>query len=217
MTRLKLTYYVDVLSSWCFVVEPALARLRQTLGQRLDYEWRIAYLFGGGPLGYSAELSAWQYRRNHSVSGATLNPAWRESLDDTTWFADLAAEAARSLGVTDDSVRLALTNAAFVDGRHMGRRDEAVRVAAEASGRAPAAIERAMDDNAVIERMHATTAEYKGLGVEMLPAFVLRNEIADTVILSGLFRYETLGACAEEMLAAADGYAAYDAAHPQPA
>jgi hypothetical protein len=74
-----------------------------------------------------------------------------------------------------------------------------------------------MDDNGVIERMHATTAEYKGLGVEMLPAFVLRNEIADTVILSGLFRYETLGACAEEMLAAADGYAAYDAAHPQPA
>ncbi|HZV79809.1 MAG TPA: DsbA family protein [Candidatus Binatus sp.] len=217
MTRLKLIYYLDVLSSWCFVVEPALARLRQTLGQRLEYDWRIAYLFGGGSMGYSAELSAWQYRRNHSVSGATLNPAWRESLDDTTWFADLAAEAARSLGITDDSVRLALTNAAFVDGRHVGRRDEAVRVAVEASRLSPAAIERAMDDTAVIERMQATTAEYRALGVQVQPAFVMSNEIGDTAILSGLFRYETIAACADEMLAAADQYAAFERAHPQPA
>ncbi|MBV8171229.1 MAG: DsbA family protein [Candidatus Eremiobacteraeota bacterium] len=217
MTQLKLIYYVDVLSSWCFVAEPALARLREELGERLDYEWRIAYLFGGGPMGYSAQLSAWQYERNKSVSGFTLNPAWRETLEDTTWFADLAAEAARALGITDDRVRLALTRAAFVDAKHIGRRDEAVRVAAEAGGLTASALESAMDDAAVIERMQATTAEYKALGVKVLPAFVMTNAIGDTAILSGLFRYETMASCAAEMLAAADGYAAFERAHPQPA
>src|SRR5215467_11475629 len=79
MAALRLTHYVDVLSSWSFVAERALAALRERHGDRLDYEWRIAFLFNGGPMGYSPQLAAWQYRRNEAVTGVKLNPAWRES------------------------------------------------------------------------------------------------------------------------------------------
>ncbi len=217
MTKLALTYYMDVLSSWCFVVEEPLAKLRERLGDRLVYEWRVAYLFGGGPMGYTPELGAWQYRRLESVSGVVVNPTWRDSIDDTTWHADVAAEAARGLGITDDRVRLALTRAAFVDGVHLARREVVIEVGAAAAGVSTATLEREMADARTIARLQESTAAYKALGLEVQPAFVFTNEIGDKAVLSGLFRYETLASCADEMLAAADGYAAYGAANPPPA
>jgi predicted DsbA family dithiol-disulfide isomerase len=217
VSAIKLTYYLDVLSSWCFVVEGALAQLRKELGPRLEVDWRLAYLFGGGPMGYGPEMNAWFYRRTGSISGVKLNPTWKESADETTWFANLATQATRELGVTDDRVRLAMSRAAMVDGRHVGRRDVTVQVAAEASGLPILEIERAMNDPRTAQALEKSTQEYKALGVRVQPAFMLRNDIGDTAILSGLYRYETLAACADEMLAAADGYAAYGAANPQPA
>ncbi|HME82142.1 MAG TPA: DsbA family protein [Candidatus Eremiobacteraceae bacterium] len=217
MTKLALTYYMDLLSSWCFAAEGPLAKLRERLGDRLAYEWRIAYLFGGGPMGYTPQLGAWQYRRLESVSGVKVNPAWRDSSDDATWHADVAAEAARGLGITDDRVRLALTHAAFVDGKHLARREVAIEVAAAAAGVPAEALEREMGDARTIARLQESTASFKALGVEVRPAFVFTNDIGDKAVLSGLFRYESLASCADEMLAAADGYAAYGAAHPQPA
>lgn len=213
---LQLTYYVDVLSSWCFVAERALAALRERHGKRLDYDWRIAFLFNGGPMGYSPALAAWQYRRLEAVSGVRLNPAWRESSGDTTWWANLAAEAARGLGVTDDRVRLALTRAAMVDGQHVGRRDVAVAVAARAAGLAQDDLEREMAQPRTLERMWTSTNELRGMRLDVQPVFVLRNAIGDAAILSGLFESATLTRCADEMLAAADGYEAYGAANAEP-
>jgi len=216
VSAIRLTYYLDVLSSWCFVVEGALARLRDDLGPRLEYDWRLAYLFGGGPMGYGPEMNAWFYRRTGSITGVKLNPTWKELADETTWFANLATQAARGLGVPDDRVRLAMSRAAMVDGRHIGRRDVAVHVASEASGLPIVDIEREMNDPRAAQALEKSTQEYKALGVKVQPAFVLTNDIGDTAILSGLYRYETLAACAAEMLTAADGYAAFGAANPQP-
>jgi predicted DsbA family dithiol-disulfide isomerase len=216
MSALKLTFYVDVLSSWSFVAEQALDRLRAELGARLEVEWRIAFLFDGGPMGYSLEKNAWYYRRNRSVTGVTLNTVWRESMADTTWHANLAAQAARSLGIEDDRVRRALSRAAMVDGKHVGRRDVAVAIAASAAGVSVAELEKAMDDPRTAARMHETTAEFKALKLAVQPVFIFRNEIGDTAILSGLYTYETLAACAREMLAAADGYASFIAKNPEP-
>ncbi|MBV8082749.1 MAG: DsbA family protein [Candidatus Eremiobacteraeota bacterium] len=217
MAKLKLIYYMDVLSSWCFAAEEPLARLRERLGGRLDYDWRIAYLFGGGPMGYGRQLSDWYYGRLKTITGITLNGSWREAADDTTWYADLAAQAARELGCTDDRVRLALTRAAMVDGNHLGKRDVAIAVAAQAAGLSAKEIEHAMDDPATTEHMRQTTEEFAKLGVAMQPAFVLRSDIADMAVLSGLVRYETLSSCADEMLDASSKYAEYGGAHPEPA
>lgn len=217
MGKLKLIYYLDVLSSWAFAAEGPLARLRQTLGDQLDYEWRLAYLFGGGPMGYGVALSDWYYARNKTITGVTFNGAWRESADDTTWWADLAAQAARDLGFTDDKVRLALSRAAMIDGKHLGRRDVAIEVAVQSTGLPAKDIERAMDDPATADHLRETTEQFGKLGVAMQPAFVMRSDIADMAVLSGLVRYETLWSCADEMLDASRKYAEYGERHPQPA
>jgi predicted DsbA family dithiol-disulfide isomerase len=217
MGKLKLIYYLDVLSSWSFAVEEPLGRLRETLGDRLDYEWRLAYLFGGGPMGYGKELNDWYYARNKTITGITLNSAWRESAEDTTWWADLAAQAARELGFTDDRVRLALSRAAMVDGRHLGLRDVAIEVAAQAAGLPAKDIARAMDDPTTADHLRETTGQFAKLRVAVQPAFVMQNDIADMAVLSGLVRYETLWSCADEMLDASRKYAEYGARHPQPA
>jgi predicted DsbA family dithiol-disulfide isomerase len=168
-------------------------------------------------MGYSPQLGAWQYRRLESVTGVRLNPAWRESANDTTWWANLATEAARGLGVSDDRVRLALSRAAMVDGRHVGRRDEAVAVAVSSSGLNHTDLEREMDHPRTAERLWTAMMEYKSLPVGVLPTFVFRNDIGDTAILSGLVTVDSLKSCATEMLAAAEIYAKYNAANMQPA
>ena len=216
MAALHLTHYVDVLSSWSFAAERALAALRERHRDRLDYEWRIAFLFNGGPMGYSPQLGAWQYRRLEAVTGVKLNPSWRESSADTTWWANLATEAARGLGVTDDRVRHAMSRAAMVDGEHVGRREVAVDVAARAGALDRAELEREMDRPRTAERMWNSTNELRGMRLDVQPVFVLRDSLGDMAILSGLFESATLLRCADEMLAAVDGYAAYGAANPQP-
>ena len=217
MTTLTLTYYLDVLSSWCFVAEQALGAVRKQFGERLALDWRLAFLFNGGPMGYSPQLGAWQYKRLETVTGVRLDPAWRESANDTTWWANLATEAARSLGVSDDRVRHALSRAAMVDGRHVGRRDEAVAVAVESSGLNRPELEREMDHPRTAERLWTAMMEYKSLPVSVQPTFVFRDDIGDTAILSGLVTVDSLRSCATEMLAAAEIYAKYNAANVPPA
>ncbi len=217
MTTVRLTYYLDVLSSWCLVAEPALARLRQECGDRLAYDWRIAILFEKQAMGYGRETCDWYYARTASISGTRLNAEWRDTAEDTTVPANLAAEAARSLGVTDDRVRLALARAAMNEGKKLGRRDVAIEIAAKTGGLDAAALGRAMDDPATMARIDAATAEFKAIGGSMRPTFVLRNDIDDLTVLSGLYRYESLAACFEEMWQAADGVARFNAAHPIPA
>jgi predicted DsbA family dithiol-disulfide isomerase len=216
MQTLTLVYYLDVLSSWCFVAERSLGVVRERLGERLKLDWRLAFLFNGGPMAYSPQLAAWQYRRNESLTGVKLNARWRESANDTTWWANLATEAARTLGVTDDRVRHAIARAAMADGVRVGARDEAVKVAVTASGLDRRDLEREMDHPRTAERLWESTMEYKSLPVRVQPTFIFRNEIGDTAILSGLVGTAPLNACADEMLAAAEGYAKFNAENVAP-
>ena len=42
MARVKMIYYMDILSSWCYFAEDAIAKVRSRFGEDLDFEWRIA-------------------------------------------------------------------------------------------------------------------------------------------------------------------------------
>lgn len=217
MATVKLIYYVDILSSWCSFAEPALAKVRSRFGSDLDYEWRISVLRNGKPLNYSNADLAWYYARSKSMSGVQLNDSWLESNADGTWWPNLAAEAARSLGSTDDKVRLALANAGMIEGQHVQHRDVTERVAAAASGLDPVRLRAAMDDPAVAERLRATTAEFHDLPCTVVPTFLISNEIGDVNLLSGAFRYEPIAACIEQLLADAKAYAKFNAENPAPA
>jgi predicted DsbA family dithiol-disulfide isomerase len=215
MASVKLVYYLDVLSSWCLIAEDAVARVRRGFGQKVDVEWRIAAL--RDPLGYTPEQLAWYYRRTESVTGVRLDPDWLTSKSDGTRIANLAAEAARSLGCDDDRVRLALARGAMTDGRRTCDRDVAVDVAAEAGSLARGALERAMDDPRTADRIRATSEEYAALRVGVRPTFALTNGIGDVCVLSGCWRYDELAASVGGLLDDESGYENFMAAHPPPA
>jgi hypothetical protein len=45
---MKITYYLEVLSSWCHWVEPVWAGLKARYSGRAEFEWRIALMRQGG-------------------------------------------------------------------------------------------------------------------------------------------------------------------------
>jgi predicted DsbA family dithiol-disulfide isomerase len=215
MAAVKMIYYMDVMSSWCTYSEPAIAEVRKRFAGDLAYEWRIAAVKDGEPTGYTQEGMAWWYERSGSMSGIKLNAAWLDS-PEGTWWPNLAAEAARSLGHTDDTVRLALARAALFDGRPIQRREIAEEVATRAAGISAGRLRGAMDDPSVAGRIRASTAEFRALPCTMVPTFLISNEIGDVNMLSGAYRAEHLAACIEQLRADVRGYEAFGKAHPPP-
>jgi predicted DsbA family dithiol-disulfide isomerase len=207
---IQLTYYLDVMSSWCFYVEPSLDRLRQAHGNRIKYDWRIAMVTEGGPEGWGYEQMAWFYKRSGSVSGVTLNPEWNRG-PHSTLQPNLAAEAARELGCTDDRVRRALARAALIDGISIYHKGEAVTVAAAAGGLKDEELFKMMDDPRIEERIRKSGAEFASYHIDQRPGFVMRSDIGDTAIFSGLWRFEPLDATTEAMLKDEDKYAKFAA------
>jgi len=207
MIKVKLTYFVDVLSSWCLIAEDAVDRVRREFGERLDYEWRIASLRDS--LDYTREMLEFYYRRTNAVTGTMLNPVWLEGREDGPKWADLAAEAARGLGCVDDRVRLALARGAMNDGLHMSKREVCVEAAAKAGGLKPADIERAMDDPQTAARIKASSDAFDAYNVPVRPTFVVRNPIGDAYVLSGCWRYELLGHAIRDAISDADIYATF--------
>ncbi len=212
MQTVDVVYYLDILSSWCFVTDRALVRLRENYGERISIDWRLAVSHGGEPFGYTHEQMAGFYARTNALTGVQLNPDWVEPGHEvTSAHACSAAEAARSLGVGDDRVRKGLAHAAMIDGAQVSRREVALRLAAELSGLDAFELNRAMDGAAVAERIALAAREFKELGATVRPTFVMTNNIGDRVVLSGVWAYEPLDAVIGGLLGDAEGYERFNA------
>src|ERR1700736_3773078 len=201
----KLFYYLDVMSSWCFYAEPALERLRKKYGARLTYDWRIALVTENMPGGNTREQYEWFYKRSGSISGIHLNPDWNQG-PHTTLDANLAAEAARELGFTDDRARLALARAALVEGLPIYHKNVAADVVAAATGIKVERILPLMNSPMLRERIKQTGEEFASFHIDQRPAFVLRSSIGDTAIFSGIWRFEPLDVTVGSMLHDVDEY-----------
>jgi predicted DsbA family dithiol-disulfide isomerase len=204
MAVVELTAYIDVLSSWCYVGDLALQKIEKKYGDRLCVEWKIAQLFDFGPLPFTREQLAWYYARTAKISGVVMNAAWHDSPDTTTLHANQAAEAARTLGITDMSLVRALNRANVIDGKPLGRREPALDEAARASGLDRGELDRAMRDPATAARIKQTTAEFEALNLPQRPSYVLRNPTGDLALLSGIYTFESLDAVIGEMLHASE-------------
>ena len=105
---MKITYYVEVLSSWCHWVEPVWAELKSRYAGRAEFEWKIA-LMNPGDFPASQAQCDWFYRRSGGTvmnSPYMLNSGWFEAERQGDYRApNLVAEAAKDFGVTDDRVR----------------------------------------------------------------------------------------------------------------
>lgn len=200
MAHIEIIYYLDVLSSWCHIADRALEQVETKYGESVRLDWRIAQLFDFGPLPYGREECEWYYARTARITGVQLNPAWVDSMQATTVYANQAAEASRALGAEGSHVRRGLSHAAVVEGKPLGRRDVALAEAVRLSGFPAAEIDRAMEESAVKHLIVQSTQEYKDLALPQLPSFVFRNTTGDLAVFSGLYTFESIDAVIGEML-----------------
>jgi predicted DsbA family dithiol-disulfide isomerase len=216
---MKVTYYLNVLSSWCHWAEPAWAELKTRFAGRVEFEWKIAHM---NPADFPAtsEQCDWFYRRSGGTvmqSPFMLSSGWVEPARQGDYRApDLVAEAAKDFGFTGDTVRLALSHAAMRDGRKIGDIAEAVAVAAKAGDLDAAQLRQRAESAEVKARAEASTAEFHAHKINQRPAFILTDPIGDKVVFSGLVRLAPLAATLDAMLFDTNAYAAHAAHFGQP-
>jgi predicted DsbA family dithiol-disulfide isomerase len=209
---IQVTYYLEVISSWCYWAEPAWTELKNRYAGRAGFGWKIALM---PPEAYPVSLGQceWFYRRSGSISRSPfmLNAGWFEPEIKGYLAPNYVTEAAKEFGVTDDRVRLAIARAALREGRKVGRWEVAVAVAAEAAGLEHTSLLARAQSPEIAARAQATTAEFHGLQVTQRPTFVIEDTIGDRAVFSGLIRIEPLTAALENMLADEAAYASWKA------
>jgi predicted DsbA family dithiol-disulfide isomerase len=211
---MKITYYLEVTSSWCFWAEPTWSELKKRYDKNAELVWKIALM---NPVDFPSTRAQcdWFYRRSSSVmcSSFMLNSAWLEPERRGDYRTpNLVAEAARALGVHDDRARLALSQAGLREGLKIGNLAEAVRVVATATGLDADLLRTHAESPATADRVDASTAEFFALRLTQRPAFLLEDAIGDRAVFSGLVALTPLVATIDAMLADTRAYAAH-AAH----
>jgi predicted DsbA family dithiol-disulfide isomerase len=206
--NVKITYYLEVISSWCYWAEPAWAELKKRYVGRVEFDWKIAQMPAEAyPL--SKAQCEWFYRRSGTITRSPfmLNPGWLEAERNVYPAPNLVAEAAKDFGATDDRVRLAIAHAGVREGRKVGRWEIAATVAAKAARLSKSKLLARAKSPMVAARLKITTEEFHALQVTQRPTFLIENAIGDRAVFSGIVRVEPLAAAIDALLA---DQAAYD-------
>ena len=212
--KITCTYYLEVISSWCYWAEPAWAELkRRYAGQPVEFAWKIALMDASG-LPVSRGQCEWFYRRSGTIvkSPFMLNAGWFEPGVTEYLAPNLVAEAAKDFGVTDDRVRLAIAHAAMREGLKVANWQISAEAGAGAAGLGFSALLNRAKSPEVEARARATTVEFHALKVSQRPTFVIESNIGDRAVISGLAKIEPLVAAIDAMLSDAAAYASH-AAH----
>jgi len=210
---MKVTYFVELLSSWCHWAEPAWADLQSRYRERVNFAWKIALM---KPADFPAtrEQCDWYYRRSGTIARSPyrLDSGWLEpDLHGDYRAPNLVAEAGRDFGATDDRLRMALTHAALREGRPIGQWPIATAIGAETLGVSAAELLRHATSPEIAARVADSTALFHAHQLSQRPAFLLENDIGDKVVLSGLWVAAPLIAAIDTMLADASAYATHRA------
>jgi len=216
--NLKVTYYLDVTSSWCYWAEPAWAELKKRYAKSpVEFKWEIA-LLDATSMSKSRAQADWYYRRSGTIVGSPfrLHSGWLDPVLPEFLAANCVAEAAKDHGVVDDRVRLALMEAAMREGQKIADWDLSAAIAAKAAGLNQAALLVKARSEDVQKRVRASTATFHALQITQRPAFVLDSNIGDRAVFSGFWRLEPLIAAMDSMLADAAAYKSYKAHHGDP-
>jgi len=211
--RILVTYYLDVISSWCFWAEPAWAELKRRYQDKVEFQWKIA-LLDQKALPVSREQEEWFYRRSGTImrSPFMLSSAWYEPIRPEYLAPNCVAEAAKDFGINDDRVRLALSYAGLREGKRIGEWEIAAEIGAKASSLDVKELLERARSTVVETRVRADTADFHLLQVTQRPAFVFDTEIGDRAVFSGFARVAPLVAALDAMLDDGQAYTAY-AAH----
>ncbi|MBS0657062.1 MAG: DsbA family protein [Verrucomicrobia bacterium] len=215
---MRITYYLEVVSSWCHWAEPAWKQLKEHFAGRAEFEWKIA-LMDASSMPVSRSQIDWFYRRSgtHMRSPYKLNSAWFQDGLGEYLAPNLVALAAREcFGIADDRARHAITHAAIRDGRPVAQWEICAEVAAAACGLDAAELLAKASLPEIEAKARATTAEFHALQVTQRPTFVLENAIGDRAVFSGLAQAAPLIAAGEALLQDAAYAASYKAHYGEP-
>lgn len=210
--NVKITYYLEVISSWCYWAEPTWTELKKRYAGKVEFGWKIAQM-PAEAYPTSKAQAEWFYRRSGTIvrSPFMLNAGWFEPGRAIYEAPNLVAESAKDLGVNDDRVRLALAHAAEREGKKVGRWEIAIEVAAKAVKLNQAKLRARAKSAAVAARVKKTSEEFAALQVTQRPTFLIENAIGDRAVFSGIVRVEPLAAAIEALLADQAGYDSYQA------
>jgi len=210
---MNLTYYYDVCSMWCAMGDEILVAINQRYGSRVPIVRKIALINDGKPMAAGLEQEKWYYDRCEFVTGRRFNHNWIEKSGQPTWIPNAVIQAAESLG-QGDAVREILKSEGLMEGKPILRREVALELAAKASGLSQSELEQAFNDEKTADTIRASTAEFSLLPANQRPTFLLRSNIEDTVLLSGIYRAEPVLTAIEAMISDEDAYERFRANYP---
>jgi len=209
---MKVTYYLEVISSWCYWAEPAWAELKRRYAGRVEFGWQLALMDASG-LPVSRNQCEWFYRRSGTITRSPfmLNSGWFEPGQKEYLAPNLVAEAAKDFGITDDRARLAIAHAALREGQKVGQWEVSAAVAAKAAGLDPSRLLARAKSPEIEQRARSMTAGFHALKISQRPAFELENSIGDRAVFSGLAVAAPLATTIDAMLSDAAAYASHTA------
>jgi predicted DsbA family dithiol-disulfide isomerase len=210
---MNLTYYYDVCSMWCAMGDEVLVAINTRYGSRVPIVRKIALINDGKPMDAGREQEKWYYDRCDFVTGRRFNHNWIEKSGQTTWVPNAVIQASESLGY-GDAVREILKTEGLMEGKQILRLEVALELAAKASGIGQSELEHAVNDEKTANAIKTSTAEFGLLPANQRPTFLLRSNIEDTVLLSGIYRPEPVFAAIEAMVSDEDAYERFRASYP---
>jgi predicted DsbA family dithiol-disulfide isomerase len=216
---MKVTYYLDIMSSWCHWCEPAWANLKKKYTGKVDFSWKIG-LMSPSDFPLSRKQCDWFYERSGGTvmqSPYKLNSGWLIEKRKGHYEApNLVAEAARTLGHSDDTVRLALAHAALIEGRDVGDLEVSISIAAKITKLKTKQLHAVSDSLTVKKCVQESTQLFLSHHISQRPSFILESPIGDKAVFSGLVAFEPLAATIESMLHDTQAYAAHKAHYGLP-
>ncbi len=198
---IKITYYLDVISSWCHYVEPLWEELKSSYKEEVEFDWEITLIPANGLPG-SAEEEEWYYRRSGMMTqqAKMLNATWVDPKVKEYLSPNLVAYAAKTLGENGDKVRVAIAKAAILDGKPISDLDTCIEVALGVCDINPVRLTEVALDPLTEQAIRKSTARFEAYGINQRPAFILESEIEDRAIFSGIVHREPLVATIEAMI-----------------
>ena len=189
---------------WCHWVEPVWKELKKQYDGRVEFEWKIA-LMNPGDFPVSQAQCDWFYRRSGGTvmrSRYKLNSGWLEAerkghYEVPNWV----AEAGKDFGFAGDELRLALSDAAVLNGIKIGDLTTAVKIAAKAGKIDAKKLRTAAESKTVKARVEASTAEFLSTKSISAPLLFLRTRSATRRFSRAWFVCEPLTATIDAMLA----------------
>lgn len=211
--RITVTYYLDVISSWCYWSEPAWAELKKRYQDRVGFQWKIALMDASG-LPTSHEQHEWFYRRSGTLmrSPFMLRSDWSTPGLAEYLAPNCVAEAAKEMGVNDDRVRLAIAHAGLREGKKFSELDVMAEIGARAGQLDPKKLLEWAKSPAIESKVRKDTEDFHALQVTQRPTFVIDSEIGDRAVFSGFAKAMPIAVALESMLDDAEAYGSF-AAH----